>query len=100
MEWFTRTYRVSFYASICVPVGNDMSAVLLCFAVRDAAGAMSPCIHTYIRGYTIICPKASETSVRVLCLDEADGLQPTTTMTSARGMDHYSAANTNGDVEA
>ena len=45
MEWFTRTYRVSFHTSIRVPVGKKMSAVLLCFAMRDVAGAMS---HSYI----------------------------------------------------
>ena len=37
----------SFHTSICVPVGKKMSAVLLCVAVRDIAGAMPRlCIHT------------------------------------------------------
>ena len=43
MEWFTRTYRVSFHASICVPVGEKTSAVLLCFAVRDIAALFLRC---------------------------------------------------------
>ena len=42
-----------FHASICVPVGETMAAVLLCFAVRDIAGAMSrsyihPRAHYYM----------------------------------------------------
>ena len=47
MEWFTRTYYVSCHPSVCVPGGEKVSAVLLCFAVRDVAGAMSRLyIHT------------------------------------------------------
>ena len=42
-EWSTRTYRVSFHTSTCVPVGEKTSAVLLCFAVRDIAPTMSHC---------------------------------------------------------
>ena len=46
MEWFTRTYCASFYASIRVTVGKKMSAVLR-FAVWDVAGAISRLyIHT------------------------------------------------------
>ena len=73
---------------------------LCCSATRCGTWRALCPADTYIhRRYTIICPKAWETSVRVLCLDEAYGLQLATIVKSARGMGHYSD-NTNGDVEA
>ena len=73
---------------VCLLVKNVSCSAVLRGAGRS--GRYVPLIHTYIRGYTIICPKALETSVGVLSLDEAYGLQPTKTMTSARGLGHYS----------
>ena len=53
MEWITRTYRMSFHASICAPDGKKMTAVLLCFAVWGVAGAtcrlyIHPRVHHYM----------------------------------------------------
>ena len=56
MEWFTRTYRVSFHASVCLPVGKNKSAC--CVAVVCGAGRSCrryvPLVHIYIQGYTNI----------------------------------------------
>ena len=41
------------HASICVPVGKKMSAVLLCFAVRYV-----PIIHTYIQRVHYCMPES------------------------------------------
>ena len=65
---------------------------LCCAVLRGAerSGHHVSLIHAYIQGNTIIYPKALETSVRILCLDEACGLQPTPTGMRALGMGHYS----------
>ena len=56
MGWFTRTYRVFFHTSICVPVGKKTSAMLLCFAVRDIAALFLRCC----------CPPAATTTASTL----------------------------------
>ena len=66
MGWLTRAYSVFFHTSVCVPVGEKTSAVLLCFAVRDVAPAMSHFVCDIV-AHQLPQPSPAHTHCCALC---------------------------------
>ena len=53
MEWFTRTYRVSSRASICVPIGKKNVSCAAVLRITGHGGRHVPLAHSYIRGILV-----------------------------------------------